>query len=132
MNQWERVPLVWLSTQEFLPSALAFLAWLPCLALAWILLSHIGKIAFLLLLYKGWTNEKEYHFFFNQTSGTLSHWFIPYKVEGEKISLQCGTKEFKSKARQGNQAKKIKAKGKGKDKNSWVPTGCVISPLGFI
>ena len=48
----------------------------------------------------------------------LFHWFIPYKVEREKTSFQCGTKEFKPKARQGNQAKKTKAKGK----NSWVPT----------
>ena len=38
--------------------------------------------------------------------------FIPYKVERGKTSFQCGTKEFKTKARQGNQAKKAKAKGK--------------------
>ena len=33
--------------------------WLDCLALplAWILLSNIGKISFLFLLYKGWTHE---------------------------------------------------------------------------
>ena len=35
----------------------------------------------------------------------LLHWFIPYKVERENTSFQCGTKEFKPKARQGNQAK---------------------------
>ena len=39
----------------------------------------------------------------------LLHGFIPYNVERGKISFQCGTKEFKPKARQGNQAK-------GKDK----------------
>ena len=44
----------------------------------------------------------------NQTSGTLSHWFMPYKVEGGKSSFQCGTKEFK--ARQSNQKVKAKAK----------------------
>ena len=37
---------------------------------------------------------------------------LPYKIERGKISFQCGTKEFKPKARQGNQAKKAKAKGK--------------------
>ena len=45
----------------------------------------------------------------------LLHWFIPYKVEREKISFQCKTKEFKSKASQGNQAKKAKTKAKGKE-----------------
>ena len=44
----------------------------------------------------------------NQTSGTLSHWFMPYKVEGGKSSFQCGTKRIQGKARQGNQAKKPK------------------------
>ena len=42
----------------------------------------------------------------------LLHWFIPYKVERGKRSFECGTKEFKPKARQANQAKKAKAKGK--------------------
>ena len=42
---------------------------------------------------------------------------LPYKVERGKISFQCGTKEFKPKARQG---KAIKPKAK--TKNSWVPT----------
>ena len=46
-------------TQEFLALALAF--WLDCLALPWILLSHIGKMTSLFLPYKVWTNEKEYH-----------------------------------------------------------------------
>ena len=32
----------------------------------------------------------------NQTGGTLSHWFMPYKVEGGKSSFQYGTKEFKA------------------------------------
>ena len=45
----------------------------------------------------------------------LLHWFIPYKVEREKTSFQCKTKEFKSKASQGNQAKKAKTKAKGKE-----------------
>ena len=58
---WDKDAIWYVGTQEFLPLALAFLAWLPCLALAWILLSHIGKIAFLFLPYKGWTDEKEYH-----------------------------------------------------------------------
>ena len=48
----------------------------------------------------------------------LLHWFIPYKVERGKISFQCGTKEFKPKARQDNQAKKAKAKANAKVKNS--------------
>ena len=30
----------------------------------------------------------------------LLHWFIPYKVERRNVSFQCGTKEFKEKARQ--------------------------------
>ena len=38
--------------------------------------------------------------------------FIPYKVERGKTSFQCETKEFKPKVRQGNQAKKAKAKAK--------------------
>ena len=33
-----------------------------------------------------------------QTSGTLSHWFMPYKVEGGKPSFQCGTKRIQGKA----------------------------------
>ena len=45
----------------------------------------------------------------------LLHWFIPYKVEREKTSFQCKTKEFKSKASQDNQAKKAKTKAKGKE-----------------
>mgnify|MGYP007088626848 CR=1 FL=1 len=39
----------------------------------------------------------------NQTNGTLSHWFMPYKVEGGKSYFQYGTKEFK--ARQGKAIK---------------------------
>ena len=42
----------------------------------------------------------------------LLHWFIPYKVERGKTYFQCGTKEFKPKAMQGNQAKRAKGKGK--------------------
>ena len=49
----------------------------------------------------------------------LLHWFIPYKVERGKTYFQCGTKEFKPKAMQGNQAKRAT---KAKAKNSWVPT----------
>ena len=41
----------------------------------------------------------------NQTSGTLSHWFMPYKVEEGKSSFQCETKRIQGKVRQGNQAK---------------------------
>ena len=48
----------------------------------------------------------------SNASGTLSHWFMPYKVEGGKSSFQCGTKRIQGKARQGNQAKKAKAKAK--------------------
>ena len=47
----------------------------------------------------------------NQTSGILSHWFMPYKVERGKSSFQCGIKN----SSQGNQTKKAKVKGK----NSW-------------
>ena len=50
----------------------------------------------------------------NQTSGTLSHWFMPNKVEGGKSSFQCGTKRIQGKARQSSQ----KAKAKTKAKNS--------------
>ena len=42
----------------------------------------------------------------------LLHWFIPYKVERGNTYFQCGTKEFKPKAMQGNQAKRAKGKGK--------------------
>ena len=47
-------------------------------------------------------------------SGTLSHWFIPYKVKGGKLSSQCGTKEFKPKARQGKAIKPKKPKPNAK------------------
>ena len=40
----------------------------------------------------------------------LLHWFIPYKVERGKTYFQCGTKEFKPKGMQGNQAKRAKGK----------------------
>ena len=30
-----------------------------------------------------------------QTSGTLSHWLMPYKVERGKVSFQCGTLQVK-------------------------------------
>ena len=46
----------------------------------------------------------------NQTSGTLSHWFMPYKVEGGKSSFQCGTKRIQGKARQSSQKAKAKTK----------------------
>ena len=42
----------------------------------------------------------------------LLHWFIPYKVERGNTYFQCGTKEFKPKTMQGNQAKRAKGKGK--------------------
>ena len=48
----------------------------------------------------------------DQTSDTLSNWLIPYKLEWGKRSFQCETREFKPKARLGNQAKNAKAKGK--------------------
>ena len=29
--------------------------------------------------------------FWDQPSGTLSHWLVPYKEERGKVSFQCGT-----------------------------------------
>ena len=43
----------------------------------------------------------------NQWSKNIISLVIPYKIERGKTSFQCGTKEFKLKARQGNQAKKL-------------------------
>ena len=43
----------------------------------------------------------------NQWSKNTISLVIPYKIERGKASFQCGTKEFKPKARQGNQAKKL-------------------------
>ena len=40
---------------------------------------------------------------------------IRFPTIGGKLSFQCGTKRIQGKARQGNQAKKAKVKGK----NSW-------------
>jgi len=34
----------------------------------------------------------------NQISDTLSHWFMPYKVEEGKSSFQCETKRIQGKA----------------------------------
>ena len=50
----------------------------------------------------------------NQTSGTLSHWFMPYKVEGGKSSFQCGTKEFKARQDKAIKPKSQKPKPKPK------------------
>ena len=61
----------------------------------------------------------------NQASGTLSHWFMPYKVERGKSSFQCGTKRIQGKARQGK-ARQSSQKAKVKAKNSWVPTATVF------
>ena len=43
---------------------------------------------------------------------TLSHWFIPYKVEGGKLSFQCGTKRIQANVRQGKAIKPKKPKPK--------------------
>ena len=87
---------------------LVFLAWLPNLALAWIPLSHIGKISFLFMPYKAWTNGWRVPLV----------WLMPYKAWRGKRSFQCGTTRIHAKARLGNQAKNTKTKGK----NSWAPT----------